>query len=209
MKKSTSILLKTTAILSLVISIFFFFEGVSLIFNLFGFKDLYIEVIKNMGMITSASEINFQVYMGIFDALIGLFLNSYCAGNYYRLSKSKNILLGSSKVLLYMGILQCFFIVSILPGILAIITSVKISKEEKEIINRPRNEQNQSTELDQMSIQIVSIKQQLEKGEITQEQYDRALNNIIENSAKNKIFSHQPIQNNSNTNSQNKEKSDQ
>lgn len=155
-------------------------------FNIGGFKDIYLEVIQKIGMVNDASQLSMQVYMGIFDALIGVFLNSYCAGMYYRLSKAKGLLVGGSKVLLYMGILQCLFVISFVPGVIAIVVSVRLSKEEKNIANRPREEA--KSELDVMSAQIAVLKQQLEKGEITQDQYDRALNDIIENSAKTQIF---------------------
>lgn len=190
MKNSTSKLLKVTAFISMLIAVFFLIEGACLMFNILGFKDYYIKFIQEMGVSRTPEDISFQVYMGIFDAIVGLFLNSYCAGNYYKLSKTKNILLGSSKMLLYVGILQCFFVISILPGIMTIVASRQIAKAEYEIINRPREQQSSETDMDDMTMQIKSIKQQLERGEITQEQYDRTLNNIIENSAKNKIFNH-------------------
>lgn len=182
MKKSNVILLRITAILSITISVFFLFECIGLLFNLFGFKDVYIEMMKSMGV--KDNQISAQVYMGVFDGLIGLFLNSYCAGIYYRVSRAKGIPIGGAKTILYMGVLQCLFIISILPGIFAIIIGNRFAKEERNIIDRPREEANG---LEDIAYQIAELKKQKEKGEITQMQYDRALNAIIERSAKQQI----------------------
>ena len=192
MKKSSVILLRIAAILSLVISFIFLFQCVGLLFNLFGFKDMYVQILQEISG-ASQTDIQAQVYMGVFDGFIGLFLNSYCAGTFYRISRANGIPIGSAKAVLYMGVLQCFFIISILPGIFAIIVGWKLSKEEKQIVNRPRENQ---TSFDDVANQINELKKQKEKGEITQMQYDRALNNIIEKSAKSQIENQSTQENN-------------
>lgn len=190
MKKSNIIILKTIAIISFIISIFFLIYGVCMMFDLFGIKEIYIETMKAMGIIEKSQDVQFQVYMAIFDSIVGIFLNSYCAGMYLKISKSNEIMLGTSKVLMYMGVLQCLFIISLLPGILAIVSSVMISKSEKEIINRPR-EESSSLQFDIMKERIANLKLQKERGEITEEQYNLGLNELIENSAKSKMYGEQ------------------
>ena len=187
MKKSNIIILKTISIISFIISIFFLLYGTCMMFDLFGIKDLYLEVMKAMGVVEKAGDAQFQVYMAIFDSIVGVFLNSYCAGMYLKISKSNNILIGTSKVLMYMGVLQCLFIISLLPGILAIVSSVMLSKSEKEIVNRPREDQS-SLQFDIIKERIASLKLQKEKGEITEDQYNLALNEVLENSAKSKLY---------------------
>lgn len=180
MKKSNVIMLKITAIVSMVISILFFFVCIGLMFNLFGFKDMYISILQEMGV--PQTDVVSQVYMGILDGLIGLFLNSYCAGTFYRLSISKNYLVGSAKAVLYMGVLQCLFIISIIPGLLALIVGNRLAKQEKEVATRPREVEQGG--LDDVAYQITELKKQLENKEITQMQYDRAVNALLERSAK-------------------------
>ena len=187
MKKSNIIILKTISIISFIISVFFLIYGACMMFDLFGVKEIYIETMKAMGVIENASDTQFQVYMAIFDSIVGIFLNSYCAGTCLKISKSKDIILGTSKVLLYMGVMQCLFIISFLPGILSIIVSIRISKAEKEIANRPREQDLSSLQFDSMKEQINSLKLQKEKGEITEDQYNSALNELLENSAKSKM----------------------
>ena len=180
MKKSNIILLRVTAVVSMIISLVFFFECVGLMFNLFGFKDIYISILQQIGL--PQSDMNAQVYMGIFDGLIGLFLNSYCAGTFYRLSRAQNYLVGSAKAVLYMGVLQCLFIISILPGLLAIIVGNRLAKQEREVAKRPREVEQGG--LEDVAYQITELKKQRENNEITQMQYDRAVNNLLERSAK-------------------------
>jgi len=183
MKKSNIILLRITAIISMLISVLFFFECVGLAFNVLGFKDLYISILQQIGV--PQTDVNAQVFMGIFDGLIGLFLNSYCAGTFYRLSRAKNYLVGSAKAVLYMGILQCLFIISIIPGILAIIVGNMLAKQEREVANRPREVEQGG--LEDVAYQITELKKQRESNQITQMQYERALNNLLDRSAQAQI----------------------
>ena len=182
MKKSTRILFTVTAVISFIISFVFFLQAIGLMFNIGGFKDLYIEMIQKIGIATEPNELSFEVYMGIFDALVGILLNSYAAGIYLKLSKAKTIILGTNKVVLYVGILQCFFIVSILPGLLGIIASRIIKKQETAIVNRPRDVVENRT--NDIVDRITNLKARKDAGLITQEEYDRRLNEIIEQSAK-------------------------
>ena len=182
MKKSTRVLFTVTSVISFVISFIFFLQAISLMFNIGGFKDFYIEMIQKIGVATEPNEISFEVYMGIFDALVGILLNSYAAGIYLKLSRAKSIMLGTNKVVLYVGILQCFFIVSIIPGLLGIIASIIVRKQETEIVNRPREVVENKT--NDLVDRITNLKARKDAGQITQEEYDRRLNEIIEQSAK-------------------------
>lgn len=188
MKKSNIIILKAISIISFLISTVFLIYTACMLFDLFEIKDLYIDVMRSMGVIQNDSEIQFQVYMAIFDGIVGIFLNSYCAGMYLKISKSNHVLIGSSKVLMYMGVLQCLFVISFVPGILAIIASIMMRKVEKDVVNRPRvAEETSNLQFDIMKERIAGLKAQKEKGEITQEQYELALNDILEKSAKSKL----------------------
>jgi hypothetical protein len=119
--------------------------------------------------------------MAMFDTIISVFLNSYCAGLYFKLAKSRVILIGGSKMAMYLGILQCLFIVSLIPGIMAVIGSFILKKEEANIINRPRESMPTSQEIFEQKIK--DMKEQKDKGNITQEQFDKFLNDMIEQQA--------------------------
>ena len=180
MKKSTKTLFKITAGISITISILFMIWGVCLIFDIGGIKDIYANMLINGGFI-EADEVSFEIFMAISDALIGVFLNSYCAGLYFKLAKSNSILLGGSRLSLYLGIFQCFFVISIIPGVMAIIGSRLLKKEEIEIANRPREITPTDQEIFEQKIK--DMKDQKDKGNITQEQFDRFLNEVIEKQA--------------------------
>ena len=184
MKKATKILCTITAIISIMLSVVFLLQAVFLMFNIAGYKAFFIKLVIEMGLVTDASEVNFQVYMSIFDALVGILLNSYASGIYFKISKSENIVLGYSRVLLNIGILQCFFVISIIPGLMGIILSAIVKKAENEIANRPRQEN--ASEGD-VADRITNLKARKEKGEITEEQYKEMLNAIIEQTAVSKV----------------------
>jgi len=186
MKKTNIIILKTISLISWAISAFFLIYGACLIFNIGGIRELYIEMMTTIGVIKAGADAQFEIYMAIFDCLVGIFLNSYCAGMYFKIAKANTILIGSSKMLMYMGILQCLFGISLLPGILAIVSSIMLSKTEKTIIERPR-EQSEASGIDYISEKIIQLKQQKERGEITEEQYNLAVNEILESSAKSQL----------------------
>lgn len=155
-------------------------------FNIAGFKDFYIEVIQKVGIVTEPSEVNFEIYMAIFDGLVGILLNSYAAGVYLKLSRSRNIMLGTSRVVLYVGVLQCFFLISIIPGILAIVGSFMIKKTETEIVDRPRNVEHHSG--NDLADRIANLKARKDAGQISQEEYDKKLNDLIEQVAKQNVM---------------------
>ena len=182
MKKSTKVLFKITAIISMLMAVAFMIYGIMLIFNIGGIKDFIIDIIQKSQNIHDPNDIKFEVYLTIGDAFMSVLLNSYCAGVYFKISKAKSILIGGSRVVLYLGILQCLFLISIVPGVMAIIASTILKKQESTIINRPRQEQENN--VDVVSERIKDMKAQKEKGLITQEQYDRFLNDTIEKIAK-------------------------
>ena len=184
MKKSTKILLTITSIVSIIVAVVFLFHGMFLMFNIGGYKDIFIEIMINMGVITEPSEVNFQVFMGIFDAVVGVLLNSYAAGVYFKLSKSNSILLGTYKVVLYVAILQCFFIISAIAGILGIFVSLRIKKQESQVVLRPRFGEDKASSLDDLSDRIANLRERKESGKITEEEYNQLLSVIIEDSAK-------------------------
>lgn len=182
MKKSTKNLFKIASIISFAICGIYAFATIFLLFNIGGTKDMYIDLMLKMGMIESLSEASFEVSIAIFDCLVAVLLNSYCAGVYLKIYKSKTIILGGSRVALYQGILQCFFFISIIPGVMAIVGSRKLKNEESEIANRPRDDA--QANMDEMSNRIEQLKLAKEKGEISEEQYTRSLNDIVEKIAK-------------------------
>lgn len=179
MKKWIKNLFMVTAIISALLGIVFLLQAVFLMFNIGGYKDTFIGMIQEMGLVTNPSEINFQVNMSIFDSVIGILLNVYAAGIYFKMFKINNILVGSSRILLNIGILQCFFIISIVPGMLAIIMSFVIRKEEKTIIERPRTPQSTANDLVD---RISNLKARKESGNISEEEYKKLLDAIIEQS---------------------------
>lgn len=188
MKKSTKILLKIASIISIILSVVFLLQAMSLLFNIGGYKDYFIELMTQMGIIASPSDVNFQVYMSIFDAIVGILLNSYASGVYLKLSKVNNVLLGSSRVLLYIGVLQCFFLISIIPGIISIIVSCMLKKQENNILTRPRVMEQSPSSIDDITDRIANLKAKKESGQISLEEYNHLLSAIIEESAKQNVL---------------------
>ena len=179
MKKSIKVVCATAAIISIVIGLVLLLQAVCLMFNIAGFRDSYVDLIQKMGLISNASEIDFQVNMSIFDSVIGILLNAYAAGIYFKVSKFKEIMIGCSRILLNIGILQCFFIISIVPGVAAIVMSFVLKKEESKVVNRPREE---SAPVDDLVDRINNLKARKESGNITEEEYNKLLNQVIEQS---------------------------
>lgn len=184
MKKSTKIWLKIASAISAILILVFLCQAVCLMFNIAGYKEFYIGILKQMGMVNDPSEINFQVSMSIFDSVVGILLNSYAAGVYFKLSKSDHVIVGSSKVLLNIAILQCFFIISILPGIIAIVVSVKIRKQEENVLSRQRPSDSPQSQMDNLSNLITSLRNKKENGEISEDEYNKILSELIEKSVR-------------------------
>ena len=182
MKKSTSISFKIVAGISFAVSLVFLMHALGLLLNIGGYKDLYVDIIRKVANITNPSDIQLEVSLGIIDAIIGILLNSYSAGIYLRLSRSKAIILGTSKAVLYIGILQCLLLLSIIPGVMAIALSFVIRKEEIDIVNRPRTTDMQNETMD-IADRIKNLKARKESGEITEEEYNKKLSDIIEQTA--------------------------
>jgi uncharacterized membrane protein len=179
MKKSIKVVCFTAAIISVLIGLVLLLQAVYLMFNIAGFRDSYVDLIQKMGLISNASEIDFQVNMSIFDSVIGILLNAYAAGIYFKVSKFNDIMIGCSRILLNIGILQCFFIISIIPGVAAIVLSFVLKKEESKVVNRPREA---SAPVDDLVDRINNLKARKESGNITEEEYNKLLNQIIEQS---------------------------
>ena len=171
MKKSTSLFFKIVAGISFAACLVFLLHAIGLIFNVGGYKDLYINIMRNVAKMTNPSDIQLQVSLGIIDAIIGILLNSYSAGIYLRLSGSKALVLGTSRAVFYMGLLQCLLVVSFIPGIMAIILSIVIRKEEVDILNRPRVASENDGTVD-IADRIKNLKARKDAGQITQEEED-------------------------------------
>lgn len=184
MKKSIKNLFIANAVISFIITVVFFLAGIMLMFNIAGTKDIYLDLLMKVGIVSTVAEAGMEVNMAIFDCIIAVLLNSYAAGIYLKISKAKTILIGASKVVIYVAILQCFFIASLLPGIIAIVGGNMLKKEEFGIANRVRTPQ---SSMDDLAEKIQMIKDKKEKGIITEEEYNQKLNTLLDSVAKQNI----------------------
>ena len=181
MKKSTKNLFIVNTVLSFLICVVFFMAGAMLVFNIAGIRQIYIDVLTQIGVVESIAEANTEINFAIFDCLIGVFLNSYAAGVYLKLVKSKAVLIGAGRTIIYVGIMQCLFAVSLLPGVLAIIGGCLLKKEETAVVTRVRTT---PSPMEDLTEKIAMLKDKKTKNLITEEEYNTRLSQLLENNAK-------------------------
>lgn len=187
MSKKNRNLLITTAILSFVFGAFFLLCIAFMLFNIAGTKDFVVDFYVNYFGVVSDSDIKFQISMTVVDFTVGALFNIYAGLTFIKYAKSKAVLINGYKVILYVGVLQLFFFVSIIPGIMAIIVSFSIKNQEQSLYTNLAESQESENSMDELSEKITLLKKQKEDGVITDEQYNTLLNKYIEEQAKQHI----------------------
>lgn len=175
MKTSTKKLIKITAILSALTSVLFLAVAIIFITNAFGFQDYYINFLKgNLEFVDNAS-ISFEIYLNTFDMILGCVLNAYTAFIMFKILKSSELPVMFSRILLYLGILQILFVGSLLVGVLTLVAS---SKVKEDMIFKMGQTPSHLT-VDDTTLKIKQLKEKRVKGEITDEEYFKELNELI------------------------------
>lgn len=187
MSKKNKSLLMATSILSFVFGVFFLICIVFMLFNVAGTKDFMRDFYIHYFGEISANELQFQMSMTVVDCVVGALFNIYAGLTYFKYARAKDIWISGYKVVLYVGILQLFFLVSTIPGIMAIIVSINLRKQEQSMYTSFEKSQQPKTSMDELSEKITLLKKQKEEGVITEEQYNMLLNNYIEEEAKQEI----------------------
>lgn len=183
MTKKNKTLLITTAIISFVIAGIFVLAVMLYLFDAFNLKETVRDFFMKTMELEDETDLNFQITMTLTDCLVGVFLNIYAGVTYLRYSKTQNIIIGGYRIVIYTGVLQLLFLISILPGIMAIVVGKSLKNGEGRAINTQAKPQ---SSMDILTEKINFIKQQKEAGTITEEQYNNMLNKYIEEEANNK-----------------------
>lgn len=183
MSKKEKVWLVVTAVISFVLSAIMILGFFFVLFNVQGLKDFTMNYIKEYLGATTEREINFQLTVTMGDFVVGALLNIYAGYCYLKYSKRDVVLPGMSRVLTYVALFQCLFILSLLPGIIGLIISARIRKRE---FSAPVVAMEKKDSMEILSERIELLKSQKASGLITEEQYNTLLNKLIEEEANNK-----------------------
>lgn len=183
MTKKNKTLLKTTAGISFVFGAFLAIAITLYFFDAWNLKAFVRDFLVDVMEIQTESELNFQITIMITDFLVGACLNIYAGVMYLIYAKAQLIYIGASRSILYIGLLQILFGVSIIPGVMAVIVGARIKNGDSQTIDQLKKTQ---SDMDILTEKINFIKQQKEAGVITEEQYSTMLNKYIEEEANNK-----------------------
>ena len=183
MTKKNKTLLTITAIISFVIAGLFIIAIALYLFDAWNIKAVVRDFFMKAMELQDETDLNFQITMTITDCFVGAFLNMYAGVTYLRYSKTQNIIIGGYKIVIYTGVLQLLFVISLVPGIMAIIVGNTLKNGENRAVTTQVKPQ---SSMDILTEKINFIKQQKEAGTITEEQYNNMLNKYIEEEANNK-----------------------
>jgi len=175
--------LVATAVISFVLAAIMILGFIFVLSNVFGLKDFTLKYIKEYLGATTEREINFQLTVTLGDFIVGALLNIYSGCCYLKYSKKDVVLPGTFRVLLYVAIFQCLFIMSLVPGIIGVCVASSLRKKE---LSTPVAVMTPKDSMQVLSDRIELLKTQKESGLITEEQYNTLLNKLIEEEAINK-----------------------
>lgn len=183
MNKKSKGLLTVSTVLSFIFGGLALLSAFFAVFNVGGVKDFLRDYYINFIGVVDAADLNMQMSMTIVDLFVDAIFNIYAAVVYLRYARTKDVLIGAYRTIMYVGIFQLLFVVSIIPGLLAIFAARGLRLSENTIIEEAHKPM---TENEEIALKVQVIRKQKEEGLITQEQFDRMLNEIIEDAAKKK-----------------------
>lgn len=177
--RKKSKLLLITLIFTIIHMALLIFTAVALMFNLFGIIDVLNIVLSEYQ--SAGVTIDYYLSSYYFELAISFIINFTCARLYYKGYKySASGEIFGRKVIMN-SIFQLLFS-AFLPGILALITGIKMTKQKQQIINSQVDEENgiNAIKLEAMSEAVARLKELRASGAISEEEYYANINKILE-----------------------------
>lgn len=176
MSKKSKKMLTATAIVSFVVGFIMLIATILLLFNVSGMKDYVRDVIAES--LTNESDINFELSVVLVDFVVGTIYNIYAGIYYLRYAKTKSVMLGGYKAIMYVSLFQLFFMLSVIPSIMGMVASNYLKSDEMNVANG-----SEQKPMSDISEKIAFLKEQKTSGAISEEQYNAMLNKAIEEEA--------------------------
>ncbi len=117
------------------------------------------------------------------ETVISSAINIYVGIIYIKISRVADIVLGMGKILVYLGVMQLLFGGSVVSSIIVFCVSYSVTHKVNKIKNRPKEE----TKMQTLASKVKNIKWLKETGKISAEEYEKKLNELLENNALNEI----------------------
>lgn len=176
MSKKSKKMLTATSIVSFVVGAIMLVLTILLLFNVGGMKDYIRSIIAET--VTSESDISFELSIVLVDFVMGTMYNVYAGIYYLRYVKSKSVMIGGYKTIMYVSLFQLFFVLSLIPSIMGVIASNYLKADEMNV-----SRDVESGPMNDIGEKIAFLKEQKASGAISEEQYNLMLNKAIEEEA--------------------------
>lgn len=175
--KKTNTLLLLTFIFTVIQIALLTFTLVTLAFNLFGIVDELNFIMQNT--IGKDFDIYSMLTTYYIEFTIAIMVNLYACVLYYKGCKYKANNPNYARALMNNGIFQLLFS-SIVPGILAIVTGIKMRNQKQQIVIAKPDSGVSEYKLTAMSEAVTRLKELKNSGAISEEEYYANLNKILE-----------------------------
>lgn len=196
--KSTKVFFKIAGILSFIFFALDLIISIAVIFQISFVEDLVKTVYSSIYVSITEAELEVLMFDFVITALFACVINFFAGRSYINLSKSRKVINGSSKTLIFILVIQFLFGLSILPCLFAFIAVLLYNKTILESLENSNqfSQQTQTfentdstianTELTESDIEntanlVLDLKKQLHEKKITQEEYDKRFNDILIN----------------------------
>ncbi len=175
MTKTNKIALKIAGGISFFMAFVLLFAGICILFDFFKTNEYINKFIYLLvGDIVNGWNQAYK-YMAVAECVFSAAICLYTGLMYFKISKANNIVLGVNKVLLYLGIMQILFSASVVSGIIAICVSISLKNKIDKIVVKPN-----LNPMEVLTEQVKTLQQLKAEGKVTQEEYDKQLNILLE-----------------------------
>ena len=121
--------------------------------------------------------------MVLLETAFSSIINVYAGSVYLKISKQKDLVLGTNKLLTYMAFVQLVFTSNALSAIIVFAVAYKINIR----FNTKKVQITDNDQLNSVAERIQELKFMLQTGKITQQEYDEKLNKLLEDSVKSQV----------------------
>lgn len=145
-------------------------------FNIMGIKDIVSEYLISFG---GEQDIDATFTMFYIETTVALLVNFYAVSNYTKVYSYRLNNKDAGRFLTNVAFWQILFC-SLLPGLLAIIAGVKMSRRKVEVQTTNANPYISDYKLTAMADAVNRLKELRDKGAISEEEYYASLNKVLE-----------------------------
>ena len=149
---------------------------IGLAFNIIGIKDIVSDYLISFG---GEQDIDATFTMYYIETVVAILVNFYAVRNYTKIYNYRVNNREAGRYLTNVAFWQILFC-SLLPGLLAIIAGVKMSRRKVEVQTTSANSYISDYKLTAMADAVARLKELRDKGAISEEEYYASLNKVLE-----------------------------